>query len=210
MDSLNKNEKLRLAAKEFAEKAHKLSSTLEIAVVGSVAGNDPYPDDIDMAIIIKDLNDIALLAKYARQMSSIYHNWDGFLFDKDLNYIGRICHRRECPGQSVECKVPGCGENTHIKVIDDFEFDEVKFFKSPIDVTWKSSTESLLISRKNELGIVETQKYEVLKDIELMCKICGATFVFTGAEQKYYNNRGFSVPRRCENCREKKMLEYID
>ena len=81
MDTM-RNEVLRVAANEFALKVRKaLPSPLEIAIVGSVAGGDPYPDDLDLAIIISNLCEIATIAKYARQMSRHYHGWEVFLFD---------------------------------------------------------------------------------------------------------------------------------
>ena len=69
---MGKNEVLRVAADEFVSKVGKLSSPLEIAVVGSVAGGDPYPNDLDLAIIISNTGEIATIAKYARQMSRHY------------------------------------------------------------------------------------------------------------------------------------------
>jgi hypothetical protein len=63
---MNMNKSLRVAVKEFAEKANKLSSILEIAIVGSVAGDDPYPNDLDLAAIVRNLDEIATIAKYAR------------------------------------------------------------------------------------------------------------------------------------------------
>jgi CxxC-x17-CxxC domain-containing protein len=38
-------------------------------------------------------------------------------------------------------------------------------------------------------------------DRTLTCADCGQEFVFTGSEQQFYNDRGFSEPRRCRNCR---------
>jgi len=97
----NKNQILRTAADEFTKKVSKLSSLLEIAIVGSMAGSDPYPNDLDLALIVDNLDEIAEIAKYARQMSSYYHGWEVFLFDKNLLPLGRICHRRQCPAQSI-------------------------------------------------------------------------------------------------------------
>ena len=98
---MNKNEILRVAANEFAEKVHKLSSLLEIAIIGSVAGDDPYPNDLDLVIIIRNLEEITTIAKYARQMSRHYHGWEVFLFDEDVSPLGRICHRKKCPGNRL-------------------------------------------------------------------------------------------------------------
>jgi len=80
----NKNQILRTAANEFTIKVSKPSSSLEIAMVGSVAGNDHYPNDLDLALIVCNLDEIAIIAKYARKMSSYYHGWEVFVFDKNI------------------------------------------------------------------------------------------------------------------------------
>jgi len=70
---MNKNKILRVIVNEFTEKIHKLSSPLEITIIGSVAGDNPYPNDIDLAIIIHNFEEIKIIEKYARQMSRYYH-----------------------------------------------------------------------------------------------------------------------------------------
>ncbi len=39
------------------------------------------------------------------------------------------------------------------------------------------------------------------RDRTLECADCGRTFVFTAGEQEFYQERGFSEPRRCPSCR---------
>mgnify|MGYP001059145679 CR=1 FL=1 len=39
------------------------------------------------------------------------------------------------------------------------------------------------------------------KDETLKCKDCGAEFVFTAGEQQFYQEKGFSNPVRCSECR---------
>jgi len=197
---MNKNEILRVAANEFAEKVHKLSSPLEIAIIGSVAGDDPYPNDLDLVIIIRNLEEITTIAKYARQMSRHYHGWEVFLFDEDVSLIGRICHRKKCPEQSVDCSVPGCGQPPHLRVHPDFEYNEKIFLTSPIDVLWTSFKMSRLLERKDELGIDESRGYPVLEDIKIKCILCGKIFLFTASEQKWYKKRGLTPPKRCSDC----------
>lgn len=207
---MNKSENLRLAAKEFTEKAYKLSSVIEIAIVGSIAGGDPYPNDLDLALAIKDFDDLAIIAKYARQMSKYYYGWEVFLFNEDLKQLGRVCYRKDCPGMSVDCLVPGCGNPPHLIVEPDFEYDEKIFFESPIEVLWTSLSKSCLLSHKEELGIFESRKYPVLEDIEIKCIICGRKFVFTGSEQKWYQKRGLRQPKRCPECKERQHLEEFN
>lgn len=199
---VGKNEVLRTAATEFAEKVQKLSTPLEVAIVGSVAGNDPYPNDLDLALILCNLDEISTIATYARQMSKWFHAWEVLLFDEILSPQGRICHRKECPGQSINCVVPGCGKPPYVKQILGFEYEEKTLFSSPIDVLWTSFPTSRFISRKKELGIVESRKYPVMRDITMECMLCGKPFVFTGGEQKWYQKKGFNQPKRCPKCRE--------
>jgi len=206
---MNKNEILRVAANEFAEKIHKLSSPLEIAIIGSVASPDPYPNDLDLVIIIRNLEEITTIAKYARQMSRHYHGWEVFLFDENVSLIGRICYRRKCPGQSVDCSVPGCGQPPHLKVHSDFKYQEKIFFNSPIDVLWTSFKRSCLLERKNELDIAESRRYPVLEDIKIKCVLCGKIFLFAASEQKWYKKQGFSPPKRCPDCIERERIKGL-
>lgn len=204
---MSKNEILRVAANEFAEKTHKLSSPFEIAIIGSVAGDDLYPNDLDMVIIIRNLKEIAAIAKYARQMSRHYHGWEVFLFDENVSLIGRICHGRKCPGQSVDCSVPGCGQPPHLRVHSDFNYQEKIFFNSPIDVLWTSFKTSRLLAHKDELGIAESRRYPVLEDIKIKCILCGKIFLFTASEQKWYKKQEFNPPKRCPDCIERERIK---
>jgi len=206
---MNKNEILRVAANEFAEKTHKLSSPLEIAIIGSVAGDDPYPNDLDLVIIIRNLEEITTIAKYARQMSRYYHGWEVFLFDENVSLIGRICYRRKCPGQSVDCSVSGCGQPPHLRVYSDFKYQEKIFFNSPIGVLWTSFKTSRLLEHKDGLGIAESRRYPVLEDIKIKCVLCGKIFLFTASEQKWYKKQGFSPPKRCPDCIEQERIKGL-
>ncbi|MEA2677944.1 MAG: hypothetical protein QOJ81_2085 [Chloroflexota bacterium] len=38
-------------------------------------------------------------------------------------------------------------------------------------------------------------------DRTLTCADCGQEFVFTASEQQFYQERGFTDPRRCRSCR---------
>jgi len=40
------------------------------------------------------------------------------------------------------------------------------------------------------------------KDMELVCRNCGATFIFTAGEQEFYADKGFlNEPTKCPKCR---------
>ena len=40
-----------------------------------------------------------------------------------------------------------------------------------------------------------------MSDIVLTCKDCGKEFTFTEGEQQFYQEKGFSNPVRCAECR---------
>ena len=39
-----------------------------------------------------------------------------------------------------------------------------------------------------------------MEDKTLTC-ICGKEFIFTAGEQEFFNEKGFTPPRRCPDCR---------
>lgn len=201
---MEKITRLRQAANEFAGRAKAIQSVQEVALFGSLAKGDPYPKDIDLAIVVSSLDKIPTLAKAARKMSSLFHNWDVFVFDSRLNYIGRLCHRRECPSSSVDCI--GCGDIPFIQHIRNFKFAPDDFYSSPFEILFNRQSESRFISQREKLGIEENRDFEQFEDIVLECWECGKSFVFTGGEQKYYQQHDFHPPKRCESCRMKKQM----
>lgn len=48
-----------------------------------------------------------------------------------------------------------------------------------------------------------------MSDITLKCKDCGKEFTFTEGEQKFYEEKGFTNPTRCPECRKaRKQRSY--
>jgi len=87
----NKNQILRTAVDEFTKKVSKLSSLLEIAIVGSVAGSDPYPNGLNLALIVDNLNKIEFLCSMEELIQNIIYGFEGrniFFKNMDqLNYV---------------------------------------------------------------------------------------------------------------------------
>ena len=52
-----------------------------------------------------------------------------------------------------------------------------------------------------------TQKELKMADKTLTCSDCGKSFSFTQEEQEYFNQRGYSDPKRCKECRQAKKEE---
>ena len=54
----------------------------------------------------------------------------------------------------------------------------------------------------NPISKKEVLYMEELQDKTLVCKDCGAEFVFTVGEQQFYAEKGFTnEPQRCPDCR---------
>jgi len=51
-------------------------------------------------------------------------------------------------------------------------------------------------------------KMEEYRDMVLICEDCGARFLFSAGEQRYYAKRGFKhIPKRCPACRARRRWE---
>ena len=44
-------------------------------------------------------------------------------------------------------------------------------------------------------------------DISLTCSDCGQDFTFTAADQTFFQERGYSTPKRCKSCRQAKKQD---
>ena len=47
------------------------------------------------------------------------------------------------------------------------------------------------------------------KDIDIICRDCGKTFVFTAGEQEFYKSKNFAFPKRCKKCSKKRRLKFL-
>ena len=43
-----------------------------------------------------------------------------------------------------------------------------------------------------------------MNDMTIKCQDCGKDFIFTESEQKFYEEKGFTLPKRCKDCRNKR------
>lgn len=57
--------------------------------------------------------------------------------------------------------------------------------------------------------IMKNPPTEELDVITIICQDCGKEFQLTPAEQKFYKAKGYSLPKRCPECREKKHNNII-
>lgn len=46
------------------------------------------------------------------------------------------------------------------------------------------------------------------EDVTIKCRQCGKEFLFTKAEQAFYEEKGFNTPRRCKECRTTEKIQH--
>jgi CxxC-x17-CxxC domain-containing protein len=54
------------------------------------------------------------------------------------------------------------------------------------------------------MGCTISTRRPMAGDISLQCSDCGQEFTFTAADQAFFQERGYSTPKRCKNCRQAK------
>lgn len=47
-----------------------------------------------------------------------------------------------------------------------------------------------------------------MPDINIKCVDCGKDFVWTESGQRFFQEKGFSKPKRCRDCKQKKRDEF--
>ena len=48
------------------------------------------------------------------------------------------------------------------------------------------------------------------KSITIRCRVCNKTFTLSPSELKFYENKGFQLPQRCKDCRDKGIMYSND
>ena len=103
----------------FVERARDCPGVRRIALVGSLTTDKQDPKDADVLVTVDDDTDLTPLAIAGRRLKghaqSRNKGADIFLADPSGNYIGRICHWRECrPGLRLSCDARHCGRRAYL------------------------------------------------------------------------------------------------
>jgi hypothetical protein len=91
----------------------------KIALVGSLTTDKPDPKDADLLVTVADDLDLTALATESRRLKgraqTKNRGADIFLAKPTGQYIGRICHWRECrPGIRMSCDAQHCGKRMYL------------------------------------------------------------------------------------------------
>jgi hypothetical protein len=90
-----------------------------IALVGSLTTDKPDPKDADLLVTVADHLNLTALATESRRLKgraqTKNRGADIFLANPAGEYIGRICHWRECaPGIRMSCDAQHCGKRMYL------------------------------------------------------------------------------------------------
>jgi predicted nucleotidyltransferase len=93
-----------------------LPGVTRIALVGSLVTLKASPKDADVLVTVNPDSSLDRLAKAGRALKGFAQTRnsgaDIFLSNLDDQYIGRICHWRDCrPGVRVACRAQHCGRH---------------------------------------------------------------------------------------------------
>src|SRR5688572_10149135 len=123
---------------EFVEAARRIPGIVRIAMLGSLVTDKSRPKDADVLVTVSDDVDLARLARAARRFQGraqgINSTADICLADARSQYIGRICHYRECFPR-VRCHARNCGMRQHLNDdLDVISLEEAQITTPPLVV----------------------------------------------------------------------------
>lgn len=201
-------------ATEFTETVKALNSVKEVAIFASVAGNDLFPTDVDVALFVGSFEHTSQIARAKRIAHGKMNGFDLFVFDEQRKFHGNICFRKECPSSSVDCSRPDCGDIPYIEKRDGLIFDPVRWFKTPVEILYQTTPSSILSCWQNEIlksiGRSVPEPYPVKESLFFKCRECGNKFEINPGEQKYFEKMDYEYPKRCQPCRDQEFVEDED
>ena len=124
----------------FIDRIVTIPGLRRIAMIGSITTFKADPRDIDLLITIEDAADLSVLATATRKLKGAAQTKnkgaDVFLANPAGQYIGRICHWRDCgPGIRASCDARNCGRRHHLHDdLDDINLDALLVKEPPIEI----------------------------------------------------------------------------
>lgn len=143
----------------FVKYAATCPGVRRVAVVGSLVTDKHDPKDADVLVIVDDGADLTPLATAGRRLKgraqSRNKGADIFLADPSCNYIGRICHWRECrPGIRASCDARHCGRRAFLHDdLDDVTLGKTLTTAPPLEL-WPNIIRRVDLPQDVELQLV--------------------------------------------------------
>jgi len=186
-------------AEDFSKRIANFKEVIEVGITGSFAGNSKNPLDLDLFVVVNNLDNLDKIAKSARRIQ--YITWEVFVFNKNMENLGRVSHNNNPNKTSLEMK-----ENA--RFLEQFkEFNKKTFLESQVIILY--GKEKIFEGARKSNNVLTVKNYDSEADITLNCVICAKDFTFSIGEQKWYEKKELSQPKKCERCRHDMFLENI-
>jgi hypothetical protein len=149
---------------KFVQSARACPGVKRISLVGSLATQKPNPKDADVLVTVADDADLKPLATAGRRLKgraqSQNSGADIFLANPGGQYIGRICHWRECrPFIRLACDAAHCGKREFLHDdLDAVTLDAKLVHTPPIDL-WPQ-----VVRRVNVPSDIESELLRALEN----------------------------------------------
>ena len=102
---------------EFVLAARTLRGVKRIALLGSLVTDKGRPKDADVLVAVAEDVDLDALARAGRRLKGraqgINSGADVFLATTEGQYVGRVCHYRDCHPRAA-CQARHCGARLHL------------------------------------------------------------------------------------------------
>lgn len=124
----------------FVDRVAAMPGIKRIAIIGSLTTNKSNPKDANILVTVEDDADLTVLATASRRLMGLAQSKnkgaDIFLANPSGEYIGRICHWRECgPGIRASCDALHCGRRHFLHDdLDDINLDPLLVREPPLEV----------------------------------------------------------------------------
>jgi hypothetical protein len=130
-----------------------------IALIGSLTTSKPQPKDADVLVSVADDADLTMLAKAGRSLKgkaqSQNSGADIFLANPEGDYIGRICHWRECrPFIRLACDAQHCGKREFLHDDLDAVTLAAKLVKEPPVELWPKVVRRIKVPKDVEAQLL--------------------------------------------------------
>ena len=159
-DQLSIRDYLLFEVRRFVERARTCPGVRRIALIGSLTTDKKDPKDADLLVTVDDDADLTPLATLGRRLKggaqSRNKGADIFLADLAGNYIGRICHWRECyPGKRMSCDARHCGRRAFLHDdLDAVALDPLLIKIPPLEL-WPKIVRTLELPKDVETQLIQ-------------------------------------------------------
>jgi len=143
----------------FTQATCRVPGVTRLALIGSLATDQPEPQDADMLVTVADDADLTLLAAEGRKLlghaESRYRGADVFLANPGGDYLGRLCASKRCgPGARAICDALHCGRRPYLR--DDLDAVRVppSLIAAPPIELWPQVVTRVTVPADVEAGVL--------------------------------------------------------